>query len=90
MQTAAGQEKLSKDSLMNLFNKPAQGTTTTTTTTTDTTTTHTTTTETSTSTSTPTTTTTAASSQLSVPSSPVKLSQRFNVTSLFEMNERAC
>jgi hypothetical protein len=77
MQTAApGQGKLSKDSLMNLFDKPSQtlcrtaaASTTSTTTTTDTTTT------------TPnTTTTTAASSPLRVPSLPVKLSQHFNIT----------
>jgi hypothetical protein len=68
MQTAAGQGKLSKDSLMNLFDKPSQtlcstaaASITTTTTTIDTTT------------PIPTTTTTAATSPLKVPSLPVKL-----------------
>jgi hypothetical protein len=69
IQTAAGQGKLSKDSLMNLFDKPSQtlcsaaaASTTTTPKTTDTTT------------PTPTSTTTTASSPLRVmPSSPVKL-----------------
>jgi hypothetical protein len=76
MQTAAGQGKLSKDSLMNLFDKPSQtlcstiaSSMTTPTMTTDTTTPK------------PTTTTAAASSPLSEPSLPVKMSQCFNITS---------
>jgi cell division septation protein DedD len=74
VQTAAGQGKLSKDRFMNLFDKPSQplrnmtAASMTTTTTTPVRTTP-----------TPTTTTTAASSPLRVPSSPVKLSQRFNI-----------
>jgi hypothetical protein len=74
MQTAAGEGQLSKDSLMNLFDRPSQTScnTTAASMTTTTATTYTT---------TPTTTTTATSSPLKVPSSPVKLIQRFNITS---------
>jgi hypothetical protein len=76
MQTVAGQGKLSKDSLMNLFHKPSSTTTKTSETSMPTTTTQTDTTMPSTPA-----TSTAESTPLSVPSSPVKLCQRFNISS---------
>jgi hypothetical protein len=79
LSSVAGQGKLSKDSLMNLFDKPLSQTSCSTSTTETSTTT--TTTKTDTKIPTSTTTTTAASTPLSVPSSPVKLSQHFNISS---------
>jgi hypothetical protein len=76
MQTVAGQGNMSKDSLMSLFDKPSSTMTETSKMSTPTTTTRTDTTRPSTPVTAP-----AVSTPMSVPSSPVKLCQRFNISS---------